>query len=131
LFCLCFVFLTRACGTTQAYGLSALPIGLIKGKKHISEDVAEVQSNLGKTKEQKKALQSKYLNSKKLSKKDKSKMDLLERQERCYPFCTRDKKKKKMEEEKEKSFLPEFSFAELCRSRANDWMPPILAGEPA
>jgi len=69
--------------TYTAYGLSAFPIGIIKGRRHISEDVMDVQSNLGQTREKKKAIKSKYLNDKKISKKDASNLDLLERQERA------------------------------------------------
>jgi len=66
-----------------AYGLSAFPIGIIKGKKHIAEDTSDITSNLQVTKEKASAIQSKYLSgAKKISKKDSEQLDLLKRKER-------------------------------------------------
>jgi len=69
--------------TYTAYGLSAFPIGIIKGKKHITEDTSDITSNLQVTKEKSTAIQSKYLSgAKKMSKKDSEQLDLLKRKER-------------------------------------------------
>jgi LMBR1 domain-containing protein 1 len=69
--------------TYTAYGLSAFPIGIIKGKKHIAEDTSDITSTLQITKEKASAIQSKYLSGqKKMSKKDSEQLDLLKRKER-------------------------------------------------
>jgi len=69
--------------TYTAYGLSAFPIGIIKGKKHIAEDTSDINSNLQVTREKATAIQSKYLSgAKKMSKKDTENLDLLKRKER-------------------------------------------------
>jgi len=51
-----------------AYGLSAFPIGIIKGKKHIAEDTSDITSNLQITREKSSAIQSKYLSGAKKNK---------------------------------------------------------------
>lgn len=67
----------------KAYGLSAFPIGIIKGKKHIAEESSDISSNLEATREKAKAIQSKYLpGDKKMNKKDHENLDLLKRKER-------------------------------------------------
>jgi len=69
--------------TYTAYGLSAFPIGIIKGKKHIAEDTSDINSNLQVTREKASAIQSKYLSgTKKINKKDTEQLDLLKRKER-------------------------------------------------
>lgn len=46
---------------TKAYGLSALPIGIIKGRKHIAEEESEVVQKIETTKSKQTAIKSKYL----------------------------------------------------------------------
>jgi len=68
--------------TYTAYGLSALPIGLMKGKKHIAEESSDLQGDLHETREKARAISSKYITGKRLSEKDQNQLDLLKRQER-------------------------------------------------
>jgi len=69
--------------TYTAYGLSAFPIGIIKGKRHIAEDTSDITSNLQNAREKANVIQSKYLSgAKKISKKDSEQLDLLKRKER-------------------------------------------------
>jgi len=66
-----------------AYGLSAFPIGIIKGKKHIAEESSDITSGLQNAREKASAIQAKYLSgAKKMSKKDSEQLDLLQRKER-------------------------------------------------
>jgi len=65
-----------------AYGLSAFPIGLLKGKRHLAEEASDIQSDLETTREQKRAISSKYMTGKKMNSRDEKQLDLLKRQER-------------------------------------------------
>jgi LMBR1 domain-containing protein 1 len=70
----------------KAYGLSAFPIGIIKGKKHLAEEFSDTAAKVNQTREQVNAIQSKYLaGGKKMSQKDQEQLDLLKRKER-YSF---------------------------------------------
>jgi LMBR1 domain-containing protein 1 len=63
--------------------LSAFPIGIIRGKKHIAEESSEITSNLQLAREKSNAIQAKYLSgTKKINKKDTEQLDLLKRKER-------------------------------------------------
>lgn len=67
----------------KAYGLSAFPIGIIKGKKHLAEEFSATAAKANQTREQVNAIQSKYLaGGKKMSQKDQEQLDLLKRKER-------------------------------------------------
>mmetsp|Transcript_5767 Transcript_5767/g.8057 ORF Transcript_5767/g.8057 Transcript_5767/m.8057 type:complete len:521 (+) Transcript_5767:119-1681(+) len=68
--------------TYTAYGLSAFPIGIIKGHKHVTEDISQLQSDLETTREKQREIKSKYLGGKKISKKDESQINLLQRKEK-------------------------------------------------
>jgi LMBR1 domain-containing protein 1 len=68
--------------TYTAYGLSIYPIGIFRGKKHIAEEVSDIQTNLDVTREKSRAIKAKYVSGKKISKKDEGQLNLLERQER-------------------------------------------------
>jgi len=65
-----------------AYGLSALPIGLIKGRKHLTEEVSSVKSGIDAARSESNTIKSKYLGGKQMSKRDEEKLDLLSRKER-------------------------------------------------
>eukprot|EP01117_Protostelium_nocturnum_P002843 TRINITY_DN13763_c0_g1_i1.p1 TRINITY_DN13763_c0_g1~~TRINITY_DN13763_c0_g1_i1.p1 ORF type:complete len:531 (+),score=185.67 TRINITY_DN13763_c0_g1_i1:87-1679(+) len=65
-----------------AYGLSAFPIGIIRGRKHVTEDASDLQSDLESTREKQRALKSKYLGGKRISRKDESTLNLLDRKEK-------------------------------------------------
>jgi LMBR1 domain-containing protein 1 len=65
-----------------AYGLSAFPIGLLKGKRHLAEEASDIQSDLEATREQKRAISSRYMTGKRMSARDEKQLDLLKRQER-------------------------------------------------
>jgi len=67
-----------------SYGLSSYPIGIIRGKKHVAEEVSEVVGELDQTREKANLLKSKYLNKprKEWAKKDQEQMDLLTRKEK-------------------------------------------------
>jgi len=62
--------------------LSAFPISLLKGRRHIAEEASDVQGDLAETREATRALSSKYITGKKMSATDERKLDLLKRQER-------------------------------------------------
>jgi len=67
-----------------AYGLSAFPIGIIRGRKHIAEDASNIQNTLDTTREKANAIKSKYLSrDKKISKRDEENLELLKRKERA------------------------------------------------
>lgn len=68
--------------TYTAYGLSAFPIGIIKGRKHISEEVSGLYTGLESAREEANAIKSKYLGGKQMSKKDSDRLELLKRKER-------------------------------------------------
>jgi len=65
-----------------AYGLTAFPIGIIRGRKHVTEDANDLQSDLESTREKKRKLKSKYLGGKRISRKDESTLNLLDRKEK-------------------------------------------------
>jgi len=68
----------------MAYGLSAFPIGVIKGRKHAAEDASSLNSDLEQTRSKMNSIRSKYLSgSKKMGKKDEETMGLLQRKERA------------------------------------------------
>jgi len=64
-----------------AYGLSAFPISIIKGRKHMGEDVSDVQTQMEKIRSEQQQIESKYLGGKKMSKTDEAKLRALERRE--------------------------------------------------
>lgn len=68
--------------TYTAYGLSAFPIGLLKGKRHLAEEASDIQSDLESTREQKRAISSRYMTGKRMSSRDEKQLDLLKRQEK-------------------------------------------------
>lgn len=68
--------------TYTAYGLSAFPIGLLKGKRHVAEEASDIQADLETTREQTRAISSKYMTGKKMSSRDEKQFDLLKRQEK-------------------------------------------------
>jgi len=65
-----------------AYGLTAFPIGIIRGRKGVTEDASDLQSDLESTREKKRKLKSKYLGGKRISRKDESTLNLLDRKEK-------------------------------------------------
>ncbi|KAM9988463.1 hypothetical protein ACTFIZ_012200 [Dictyostelium cf. discoideum] len=66
-----------------SYGLSAFPIGLIKGKKRIDDDKSDINKDLWKTKEKSSFYSSKYASGKSLSEKEQSTLSLLRGKERA------------------------------------------------
>jgi len=68
--------------TYTAYGLSSLPIGLLKGRRHIAEESSDIHGDLHETREQSRAISSKYMTGKRMSEKDQKQLELLKRQER-------------------------------------------------
>jgi len=69
--------------TYTAYGLSAFPIGLIKGKRKLSDDKTHINEDLFKTREKSKFYSSKYASGKNLSAKEESTLSLLKHKERA------------------------------------------------
>eukprot|EP01116_Phalansterium_solitarium_P001295 TRINITY_DN11090_c0_g1_i2.p1 TRINITY_DN11090_c0_g1~~TRINITY_DN11090_c0_g1_i2.p1 ORF type:complete len:534 (-),score=117.95 TRINITY_DN11090_c0_g1_i2:208-1767(-) len=69
--------------TYTAYGMSALPIGMIKGRKKLADDMDDVVSNIEKQRDQKRQIQSKYIGGKTMSRRDEAKVDLLSRREKA------------------------------------------------
>ncbi|KAF2069994.1 hypothetical protein CYY_008686 [Polysphondylium violaceum] len=69
--------------TYTAYGLSAFPIGLIKGKRKISDDKSHINEDLYKTREKSKFYSSKFASGKSLSAKEESTLSLLKHKERA------------------------------------------------
>jgi LMBR1 domain-containing protein 1 len=72
--------------TYTAYGLSALPIRMIRGRKHIGEESQSVNDRLRDAREQKRLINSKYAGGRadrnSMSRRDRSKYDKVEREER-------------------------------------------------
>jgi len=69
--------------TYTAFGLSALPIGMIKGFRQVVDEAQEYKNKIKEVQTEKDRIKSTYLSgNKKISKKDESKVGLLERQER-------------------------------------------------
>jgi len=67
-----------------AYGLSSLPIGMIKGRKHVLEESSRIRSDLEKAKREKSLINSKYISgNEKMGKRDEAKVSLLNRKERA------------------------------------------------
>jgi len=58
--------------TYTAYGFSGLPIGIIKGRKHLTEEISHVNSDLESTREQSRSIRSKYLSGQKKNDKERS-----------------------------------------------------------
>lgn len=80
--------------TYTAYGLSAFPIGFIKGRRNVKEELSNVRSDLESTKQRSREVRTKYMGRKnKMSKKDESTLRLLERKERILS-----KRNKRLEE---------------------------------
>ncbi|KAK5578392.1 hypothetical protein RB653_008062 [Dictyostelium firmibasis] len=70
-------------GIYTSYGLSAFPIGLIKGKKRSEDDKADINKDLWKAKEKSSFYSSKYASGKSLSEKEQSTLSLLRGKERA------------------------------------------------
>jgi len=68
--------------TYTAYGLTAMPIGMIKGKAQLTNAEMETLDELQGTREKQRSIQAKYLGGKKISKKDKKELEDLEKKER-------------------------------------------------
>ncbi|KAM9969304.1 hypothetical protein ACTFIR_001133 [Dictyostelium discoideum] len=66
-----------------SYGLSAFPIGLIKGKKRTDDDKSDINKDLWKAKEKSSFYSSKYASGKSLSEKEQSTLSLLRGKERA------------------------------------------------
>jgi len=47
--------------TYTAYGLSAFPIGIIKGRKHLAEETVDIQSKVNQVRDEQNSIKSKYL----------------------------------------------------------------------
>jgi len=67
-----------------AYGFSSLPIGLIKGRKHIVEERQAINSEVESAREEAKTIKAKYLGGKQMNKRDSERLKLLERKERTF-----------------------------------------------
>ncbi|EFA86778.1 LMBR1-like conserved region-containing protein [Heterostelium album PN500] len=65
-----------------AYGFSAFPIGLIKGKRRVSDDRREINDDLHKTREKANYFRSKYASGKTMSADEEATMNLLKSKER-------------------------------------------------
>ena len=88
------------------YGLSAWPIGMIKGSKNVAREKKTVTSDLAVVREQKRALEYKYqLGNKKKSKKDIRDLNNLQKRERLLG------QQEKLLSTKEKSFLNRLAAA--------------------
>jgi len=81
--------------TYTAYGLSAFPIGWIKGKRSLEEEEEELETQLLVTTEKRRAISSKYLDDDDVNRKDEERLRLLRRKEREYQH-----KRDKLEEAK-------------------------------
>jgi len=68
--------------TYTAYGLSAFPVGMMKGKRHAAEEASDIQNDLETAREQSRTISSHYMTGKKMTDKDQRKLDLLKRQEK-------------------------------------------------
>eukprot|EP01113_Clastostelium_recurvatum_P037815 TRINITY_DN556_c0_g1_i2.p1 TRINITY_DN556_c0_g1~~TRINITY_DN556_c0_g1_i2.p1 ORF type:complete len:511 (+),score=117.09 TRINITY_DN556_c0_g1_i2:3-1535(+) len=68
--------------TYTAYGLSAFPIGLLRGKRHVTEEASDIVSDLESTREKQREINSRYLTGKRITEADQRKVDLLKRHER-------------------------------------------------
>lgn len=68
--------------TYTAYGLSALPIFMIRGKRRVDDEFSEVVTDIEKHREKKKQIQKKYMGGKSISTRDQDRMDLLSARER-------------------------------------------------
>ncbi len=63
--------------------MSGLPIGIIKGRKHLTEEITSVNTDLDTIREQSRVIRAKYLSGeKRMSKKDQAQLDLLTRKEK-------------------------------------------------
>jgi hypothetical protein len=71
----------------QAYGMAALPVDMMRGRKNLDDETNTVYSSLTLTKEKKRNINAKYVSGKKMSKDDARKVSLLSRQERSV--CAR------------------------------------------
>ncbi|KAI9144030.1 hypothetical protein BKA69DRAFT_902986 [Paraphysoderma sedebokerense] len=72
--------------TYTAYGLSALPFGLIKSTKSVRRDIMDITNRLTNVRDQIRDIQSKYerAGSTTISARDQKKLESLEREERKY-----------------------------------------------
>jgi LMBR1 domain-containing protein 1 len=68
--------------TYTGYGLTALPIGLIRGKRRLGEEEADIADSLESTREKRRVIQAKYLSGNKMNARDERTLSLLGRQER-------------------------------------------------
>jgi len=68
--------------TYTAYGLTALPISLIRGRRQLGEEEADIADSLEATREKKRVIQAKYLSGNKMTQRDERTLGLLGRQER-------------------------------------------------
>jgi len=68
--------------TYTAYGLTAFPLGLLRGKRHTTEEASDIVSDLEATKEKQREINSRYLSGKKMNDRDQREVDLLKRQEK-------------------------------------------------
>mmetsp|Transcript_13978 Transcript_13978/g.35702 ORF Transcript_13978/g.35702 Transcript_13978/m.35702 type:complete len:510 (+) Transcript_13978:59-1588(+) len=69
--------------TYTAYGMSALPVSFIKGKRRLVEEKYEVESGLSSIREQQRAVASKYPSSRAMSARDRDALDDLQARERA------------------------------------------------
>lgn len=67
-----------------ACGLFWLPIGLIRGKKHVADELNETQRDLEKTRQKIRDLKDKHAGGVKLSMKDEQEFNILKQQEKIY-----------------------------------------------
>lgn len=81
--------------TYTAYGLSAFPVGWIKGKRSLAEEEEEIETQLMVATEKRRAISSKYLDDEDMNRKDEERLRLLRRKEREYSY-----KRDKLEEAK-------------------------------
>lgn len=67
-----------------AYGLSGLPVGLMRGKKHVADELNETQRDLEKTRQRLRDLRDKHAGGAKMSLKDTQEFNILKQQEKIY-----------------------------------------------
>eukprot|EP01133_Synstelium_polycarpum_P013901 gene13901-16401_t len=68
--------------TYTAYGLSAFPVGLIKGKRRVSDDRNDLDADLFKTREKANYYSSKFASGKSMSANEEAALSLLKSKER-------------------------------------------------
>jgi len=72
--------------TYTAYGLSAFPIGWIKGKKNLHDEEEELETHLLVATEKRRAIASKYLDDEDMPREDEERLRLLRRKERDLEY---------------------------------------------